>query len=85
MPLITYQKKINQYGGLMKSLLPKRDAISVSILQAIICKREDSRPSPKEAAELAVEHTDCLIQELNKNDGEKIKYLSDWNRRILQQ
>ena len=69
----------------MKKLLPKRDAISVSILQAIICKREDIRPSPKEAAELAVEHTDCLMQELTKSSGEKVKYLDDWNRRRLQQ
>ena len=69
----------------MKSFLEKREAMAVMIIQAIICKREVIRPSPKEAAELAVEHTDCLIQELNKNDGEKVKYLSDWNRRILQQ
>ena len=69
----------------MKKLLPKRDAISVSILQAIICKREDIRPSPKEAAELAVKHTDCLMQELTKSSGEKIKYIDDWYRRRLQQ
>ena len=69
----------------MKSFLEKREAMAVMIIQAIICKREVIRPSPKEAAVLAVEHPDCLIQELNKNDGEQIKYLSDWNRRILQQ
>ena len=85
MPLITYQKKINQYGGLMKSFLEKREAMAVMIIQAIICKREAVRPSPKEAAELAVEHTDCLMQELTKSSGEKIKYLDDWNRRRLQQ
>ena len=69
----------------MKSFLEKREAMAVMIIQAIICKREVIRPSQKQTAKLAVEHTDCLIQELNKNDGEKIKYLSDWNRRILQQ
>ena len=50
----------------MKSLLEKREAMAVSILQAIICKREAVRPSPKEAAELAVDHTDCLVEELAK-------------------
>jgi hypothetical protein len=69
----------------MKSLLPKRDAIAVSILQAIICKREDIRPSPKEAAELAVDHTDRLIEELDKKSRENISYLEDWNKRRLQQ
>ena len=69
----------------MKSLLPKRDAIAVSILQAIICKREDIRPSPKEAAELAVDHTDLLIEELDKKSRENISYLEDWNKRRLQQ
>ena len=85
MTLITYQNKINQYGGLMKPLLPKRDAISVSILQAIICKREDIRPSPKEAAELAVEHTDRLLEELDKKSREKISYLEDWSRKKVLQ
>jgi len=69
----------------MKSFLEKREALAVMIIQAIICKREAVRPSPKEAAELAVEHTDCLMQELTKSSGEKVKYLDDWNRRRLQQ
>jgi len=69
----------------MKKLLPKRDSISVSILQAIICKREDIRPSPKEAAELAVEHTDCLLEELDKKSREKISYLEDWNKKKVLQ
>ena len=69
----------------MKSLLEKREAMAVSILQAIICKREAVRPSPKEAAELAVKHTDYLLKELTKSSGEKIKYIDDWNRRRLQQ
>ena len=85
MQLITYQNKINQYGGPMKSFLEKRDAISVSILQAIICKREDIRPSPKEAAELAVEHTDRLLEELDKKSREKISYLEDWSRKKVLQ
>ena len=85
MHLITYRKQINQSGGLMKKLSPKRDAISVSILQAIICKREAVRPSPKEAAELAVEHTDCLVEELAKKSREKVSYLEDWSRRKLHQ
>ncbi len=55
----------------MKKLLPMRDSIAVNLLQAIICKREDIRPSPKEAAELAVEHTDCLMEELDKKRGKK--------------
>jgi len=61
----------------MKKLLPMRDSIAVSILQAIICKREDIRPSPKEAAKLAMEHTDCLIKELVKKKGGrgKVSYL----------
>ena len=69
----------------MKKLLPKRDAISVSILQAIICKRADIRPSPKEAAELAVEHTDCLLEELDKKSREKISYLEDWSKKQVLQ
>ena len=69
----------------MKSFLEKREAMAVMIIQAIICKREDIRPSPKEAAELAVEHTDCLLEELDKKSREKVSYLEDWNRRGLQQ
>ena len=69
----------------MKSLLPKRDAIAVSILQAIICKREDIRPSPKEAAELAVEHTDCLLEEVDKKSREKISYFEDWSKKKVLQ
>ena len=69
----------------MKSFLEKREAMAVMIIQAIICKREAIRPSPKQAAELAVEHTDSLIHELNKERGEKVKYLNYWNRRKLQQ
>ena len=69
----------------MKSLLEKREAMAVSILLAIICKREAVRPSPKEAAELAVEHTDCLVEELAKKSREKVSYLEDWSRRKLHQ
>jgi hypothetical protein len=69
----------------MKSLLEKREAMAVMIIQAIICKREVVRPSPKEAAKLAVKHTDCLMKELAKSSGDKIKYIDDWNRRRLQQ
>ena len=69
----------------MKSLLEKREAMAVSILQAIICKREAVRPSPEEAAELAVEHTDCLVEELAKKSREKVSYLEDWSRRKLHQ
>jgi len=69
----------------MKSFLEKREAMAVMIIQAIICKRETVRPSPKEAAELAVKHTDYLLKELTKSSGEKIKYIDDWNRRRLQQ
>ena len=69
----------------MKKLLPIRDSIAVNLLQAIICKREEIRPSPKEAAKLAVEHTDCLLEELGKQSREKVSYLEDWNRRGLQQ
>ena len=69
----------------MKKLIPKRDAISVSILQAIICKREEIRPSPKEAAKLAVEHTDCLMNELDRKKRENISYLEDWcTKKVLQ-
>ena len=69
----------------MKSFLEKREAMAVMIIQAIICKREAIRPSPKQAAELAVEHADSLIHELNKERGEKVKHLNDWNRRRLRQ
>ena len=69
----------------MKSFLEKREAMAVMIIQAIICKREAVRPSPKEAAELAVEHTDCLLEELDKKSREKVSYLEDWSRRRLQQ
>ena len=69
----------------MKSLLDKREAMAVMIIQAIICKREAIRPNPKEAAELAVKHTDCLIQELARSSSEKIRYIDDWHRRRLHQ
>ena len=69
----------------MKSFLEKREAMAVMIIQAIICKREAVRPSPKEAAELAVEHTDCLVEELAKKSREKVSYLEDWSRRKLHQ
>ena len=69
----------------MKSLLEKREAMAVSILQAIICKREAVRPSPKEAAELAVEHTDCLVEELAKKSREKVSYLEDWSKKKVLQ
>ena len=69
----------------MKSFLEKREAMAVMIIQAIICKREAVRPSPKEAAELAVEHSYCLLEELDKKSREKVSYLEDWNRRGLQQ
>jgi|TARA_B110000495_G_C22913722_1_gene533654 hypothetical protein len=69
----------------MKKLIPKRDAISVSILQAIICKREEIRPSPKEAAKLAVEHTDCLLEELGKQSRENLSYLEDWSKKKVLQ
>ena len=69
----------------MKSFLENREAMAVRIIQAIICKREAIRPSPKQAAKLAVEHADSLIHELNKERGEKVKHLNDWNRRRLQQ
>jgi hypothetical protein len=61
----------------MKKPLAVRDSIAVHLLQAIICKRENIRPSPKEAAQLAVEHTDCLINELDKKKGGrgKVSYL----------
>jgi hypothetical protein len=69
----------------MKSFLEKREAMAVMIIQAIICKRETVRPSPKEAAELAVKHTDCLLKELDQKSREKVSYLEDWSRRRLQQ
>ena len=69
----------------MKKLLPMRDSIAENLLKAIICKREDIRPSPKEAAELAVEHTDCLMEELDKKRREKISYLEDWSKKKVLQ
>ena len=69
----------------MKSFLEKREAMAVMIIQAIICKREAVRPSPKEAAELAVEHTDCLLEELDKKSREKISYLEDWSKKQVLQ
>ena len=69
----------------MKKPLAVRDSIAVHLLQAIICKRENIRPSPKEAAQLAVEHTDCLINELDKKKREKISYLEDWSKKKVLQ
>ena len=69
----------------MKKPLAVRDSIAVHLLQAIICKREVIRPSPKEAARLAVEHTDCLMNELDRKKREKISYLEDWcAKKVLQ-
>ena len=69
----------------MKSFVEKREPMAVRIIQAIICKRETVRPGPKEAAELAVKHTDCLLKELDQKSREKVSYLEDWSRRRLQQ
>jgi len=69
----------------MKKPLAVRDSIAVHLLQAIICKREVIRPSPKEAAKLAVEHTDCLMNELDRKKRENISYLEDWcAKKVLQ-
>ena len=65
----------------MKKPLAVRDSIAVHLLQAIICKREEIRPSPKEAAKLAVEHTN----ELDRKKRENISYLEDWcAKKVLQ-
>ena len=69
----------------MKSFLEKREAMAVMIIQAIICKREAIRPSPKEAAELAVKHTDCLMKELTKSSRGKVSYLEDWSKKKVLQ
>ena len=69
----------------MKKPLAVRDSIAVHLLQAIICKREEIGPSPKEAAKLAVEHTDCLMNELDRKKRENISYLEDWcAKKVLQ-
>ena len=52
------------------------------MIQAIICKREAFHPSPKHAARRAVEHADCLIEELRRRD-DGIEYLHGRGRRGL--
>ena len=69
----------------MKSFLEKREAMAVMIIQAIICKRETVRPGPKEAAELAVKHTDCLLKKLDQKSREKVSYLEDWSKKKVLQ
>ena len=64
----------------MKPVLKKREQIAVMMIQAILCKRETFHPSPKHAARRAVEHADCLVEELSKQDG-SISYLNEHGRR----
>jgi hypothetical protein len=64
----------------MKPVLKKREQIAVMMIQAIICKREAFHPSPKHAARRAVEHADCLIEELRRRD-DGIEYLHGRGRR----
>ena len=67
----------------MKSGLNRRDALAVMIIQAIICKREAIRPTPRQAAKLAVEHTDFLLKKLDQSAKGNVRHITGWDRRVL--
>jgi hypothetical protein len=67
----------------MKSGLNRRDALAVMIIQAIICKREAIRPTPRQAAKLAVEHTDFLLKKLDQSTKGNVRQITDWDRRVF--
>jgi len=46
----------------MEDTLTRREAIAVMVMQAIILKRETIRPTPRQAARAAIEHTDALLK-----------------------
>ena len=46
----------------MNDHLTRRDTIAVMVMQAIIIKREVLRLTPQQAALLALEHADALIE-----------------------
>lgn len=59
----------------MDSLLTKKESIAVCIMQAIILKRETIRPTPRQAAKTALEHTEALLQLLENPKKEKDHHL----------
>jgi hypothetical protein len=67
----------------MKPGLNRRDTLAVMIIQAIICKREAIRPTPRQAAKLAVEHTDFLLKKLDQPAKGNVRHITDWDRRVL--
>ena len=67
----------------MKSGLNRRDALAVMIIQAIICKREAIRPTPRQAAKLAVEHTDFLLKTLDQPAKGNVRHITDRDRRVF--
>ena len=67
----------------MKPGLNRRDTLAVMIIQAIICKREAIRPTPGQAAKLAVEHTDFLLKKLDQPAKENIRHIKNLDRRVL--
>ncbi|NIQ00921.1 MAG: hypothetical protein GWO19_10615, partial [Nitrospinaceae bacterium] len=64
-----------------RSSLERREAIAIKVLQAIICKKEVIRPSPKQAAMLAVEHTDHLLNQLARPLKRNMVLLDAWRQK----
>jgi hypothetical protein len=67
----------------MKPGLNRRDALAVMIIQAILCKREAIRPTPRQAAKLAVEHTDFLLKKLDQPTKGNVRHIRDLDKRVL--
>jgi hypothetical protein len=54
----------------MSSFLTRRDAIAVMVMQAIIVRKEVLRPTPRQTALSAVEHTDALLEMIENQKKE---------------
>lgn len=66
----------------MQGQLNKQETIAVMILQAIIIRKELIRSTPMQAAKLAREYADYLLDEINSSNQSKIHYLRRINRKF---
>jgi len=66
----------------MQGQLNKQETIAVMILQAIIIRKELIRSTPMQAAKLAREYADHLLDEINSSNQSKIHYLRRINRKF---
>ncbi len=66
----------------MRDPLNKKETIAVMILQALICRKEIIRSTPMQAAKLAREYTDYLLDEIKGSNGNNLYYLPRTEKRF---